>query len=191
MNEVFNDDYEIYVPAWKVRFELEGSFGRDYEFRTDGGDGFFTEVESHSIMPSVWLDVPVHDPVSRVFGRVPILEPLSIYVGGGAGWITLDAETTDNISSGSDKDTQLSTQWGVGLSYELTRHVTFSLGYRKVDMGDLEMDLRTAPGLDPIGTYELDMEAEEIVSSIRIDFYSFPFPDWKDKWGEKGVAFRK
>ena len=29
------------------------------------------------------------------------------------------------------------------------------------------------------------MEAKEIVSSIRVDFYSFPFPAWREKWGEK------
>ncbi len=162
------------VPSWRVRLELEGTWGRDYEFRTAGGDGFFTEVEADTIMPSVWLEVPVHEPVSWIFGRVPVLEPLRLYGGGGIGWADIDIQTTDNISSGSDSTSESATHWGVGLSYDLTRNVTWSLGYRKVDLGDLEVDLLNGP--TSFGTYELELDSSEITTGMEVRFFSFSLP---------------
>jgi opacity protein-like surface antigen len=125
------------VPRWRVRLELEGTWGRDYEFRTSGGDGFFTEVEADTIIPSIWLEVPVHEPVSWIFGRVPILEPLRIYG-------------------------------------DLTRNVTWSLGYRQVDLGDLEVNLMNGP--TSFGTYELELDSSEITTGMEVRFFSFSLP---------------
>ncbi|NNL84306.1 MAG: porin family protein [Myxococcales bacterium] len=162
------------VPRWRVRLELEGTWGRDYEFRTSGGDGFFTEVEADTIIPSIWLEVPVHEPVSWIFGRVPILEPLRLYGGGGVGWADIDIATTDNISSGSDSTSESATQWGAGISYDLTRNVTWSLGYRQVDLGDLEVNLMNGP--TSFGTYELELDSSEITTGMEVRFFSFSLP---------------
>ena len=52
----------------ELRFEFEGTTGREYELRTDGGDGFISEVTAWTFMPNLWIDVPLHPPIAWMFG---------------------------------------------------------------------------------------------------------------------------
>ncbi len=178
-----------------LRWEFEGVLGRDFELRSEGGDGFFTDATSWSAMTNLFLDVPIHPPLARLIGRVPILQPLSIYGGGGMGFTNLDIETTDNISRGVDTATNFSWQAGAGLSYEFTEWATITAGWRYLDMGEVEADLVFLSGGTPFGNHALDFTAHEFVSSLRFDFYTRPFdelsprtwslprmPSWKLPW---------
>ena len=175
---------EMLPPVWGIehaelafRWEVEGVLGRDFELRTEGGDGFFSEASSWSVMTNLWLDVPVHPPLAWAFGRLPILQPLSLYGGAGVGTANLDVETTDNISQGSDSSTHFAWQAGAGISYEFTEWATLTAGWRYVDLGEVETPLAFISGGDPLGNHAFEFEAHEFVSTLRFDFYSRPLKE--------------
>lgn len=195
------------MPHWKVRLELEGIFGREYDFRFDtesvgggGGGGvnntFFSEVDAWTVMSNVWLDVPVQRPISYFFGRVPILNPLSIYAGGGIGLARAEFQTTDNISEGSDKINRFSWQAGAGVGYQLNQWATLNLGYRYWDLG--KIDAKVLFGDNTLtGRQEVDLTSQEFVTNVRIAFYQAPleemaprkwnWPNWEGpRWWQRG-----
>lgn len=171
--------WRVNLPTWDLRFELEGIAGRDYELRTDGGDGYFTEVDNWAVTHNVWMDLPIREPVNWLFGRFPLLEPVTLYVGGGIGVAVTDVSATDNVSEGDETNFRFAWQVGAGFGYEVTEYVTLSLGYRYFDLGEAELTLYGA-GPDPFGKYTLDARAHEIVSGVRVNFYSVPWPSWGD-----------
>jgi opacity protein-like surface antigen len=167
------------MPRIGIRNEVAAEGGRDYEMRTQGGDGFFTKVQSWSVMQNLWFDVPVHDMTSWFMGRVPILMPLQLYVGGGVGVSALDTKTTDNFTRASKEFYNFSWQAGTGFSYELTDRVTISMGYRYIDPGDFDLKLRISPDADPFGKFSMDLEAHEFTTALRVDFYTLGMPAWR------------
>jgi opacity protein-like surface antigen len=167
---------ETWVPRTGIRVELEGLAGRDYEFLTAGADPYYTEVTSWSLMNNLWVDVPLNKPIAWAFGRIPVLEPLSVHVGAGIGIAFTDATTTDNVSAGSDDGIGFTYQVGAGLGYAITEFVSLTLGYRYLDLGQLELPL-FAP--QPFGSYTLDLASHEITSSLRVTFRRIELPAWR------------
>lgn len=176
LNEAAPSIWGAEMPDWGLRLEVEGITGRDYELTSNGGDGFFSEVGTWSVLSNLWLDFPAHAPISWAFGRVPILEPLTLYVGGGLGLTRIDADTTDNVSRGSDSVNNFGYQVGAGIGYAFTDWATISLGYRYHDMGEIDTSLSLGAGA-PIGNHQLELRSHEFVSSLRIDFYSEPLAE--------------
>jgi opacity protein-like surface antigen len=164
--------WEIGLPSWDTRFEFELIGGRSYEFKTPGGFQYNSEVTSWSMMTNLWLDIPVHRPIEALFGRIPILEPLSINVGTGIGIAKTDMSVTDSESIGATDDTKFAWQVGVGIGYAITEQVSFNIGYRYFDLGKVTSELTTV-GV-PNGSYSLDMGANELSASLRVNFYALP-----------------
>lgn len=164
------------VPDWRLRTELEALGGRDYDLRTKGGDGFFSNTTSWSLMQNFYLDVPMYAPLTALLGRVPILEPLSFYVGGGIGLISNTLKATDNVSRGKKTLYEMTWQGSAGFSYALTDLVSFSLGYRYVDLGQPAVNLRTDAAQPPIGRFKLDLAAHELTTGLRVRFYGVRVP---------------
>jgi len=176
MDEAAPEIWGVEMPGWTVRSELEILGGRDWELRTDGGDGFFSDVDSWSTLTNVWLEIPAHPMIAWAFGRIPTLEFLNVWAGGGMGLAMVDVVTTDNVSRGEDDGIHFAWQVGAGLGYEFTDWATFSIGYRYLDLGEAETELRLGPGAS-IGTHSLDLGAHELVSGLRIEFYSSPLAE--------------
>lgn len=172
------------LPSWVVRTELEFMTGRDYELRSDGAtqqDDFFTEVDAWTVLPSVWVEVPLRTPITWLFGRVPVLEPMSLYGGGGIGISKINLSTRDQASTGEDESLHFAWQAGLGLAYELTDTTTFSLGWRYVSLGRSEADLMFGPGAKA-GEFELDLTGHEIITGLRIDFHTAPLGDMHPRY---------
>jgi len=165
-----------WAAPWKLRVELEGLGGRDYELHTRGGDGFFSDTVSWTVMQNLWLDVPMSGAVTSLFGRVPLLEPLSFYVGAGLGLAINEMKATDNVSRAKTTTYGLTWQGGAGFGYAFTDLVTFLIGYRYQDLGRVASNLKTAPDQDPIGRFRLDLAAHELTTGLRVSFYSVPIP---------------
>jgi opacity protein-like surface antigen len=179
LSEAIPKTWQMPLPGWGVRFEFEGMTGRSYELLTKGGDGYISEVKAWTFMPNLWIDVPLHQPIAWAFGRIPILEPLTLYGGAGLGLSTVDLDTTDNVSQGHKERFLFGWQAGVGLGYALTHRVTLTAGYRYVDLGQAKVTLRIPPSEDPFGRFTMDLTAHEFNAGVRVAFYSIPYPE---KW---------
>jgi len=164
--------WEIGLPSWDTRFEFELIGGRSYEFKTPGAFPYHSEVTSWSMMTNLWLDVPVHRAVEALFGRIPILEPLTINLGTGIGIAKTDMTVTDNDSIGATDDTKFAGQVGAGVGYARTGHVSFTIGDRLFGLGVVSAELTSAG--DPNGSYSLDMSGNELSATLRVNFYSLP-----------------
>ncbi len=178
LNELDPDGWGAEMPPWTVRFELEGLMGRDYEFLSDasGVSTFFNDVEAWTITTNSWLDLPVYPVISKLFGRVPVFEPLSIYAGGGFGLAHVELDTTDNVSSGSKGNNNFTWLAGAGIAYELTEAVTVTAGYRYQNLGEAEASLSLGPGF-PFGSQTVEIESHEFVSTLRLDYHTAPLDE--------------
>jgi opacity protein-like surface antigen len=175
MNEPLPEQWQHLIPNWPVLAEFEAVGGRDYEFLTDGGDPYRTDFEAWTVLHNIRLDIPVAAPFERAFGRIPILHPVTLYVGAGIGISIYEVETTDNVSSGSDDSIAFAWQAGAGLSYSISEYISLDLGYRYVDLGTSEFDLSVGP--NDFGNFSLDTAAHELATAVRVRFYGVPLHD--------------
>jgi opacity protein-like surface antigen len=179
MNEPLRENWQDLIPSWPVMVDLEFIGGRDFEFLTDGGDPYRSEVTSWTAMHNARLDIPLGAPIERLFGRLPILEPLAFYTTAGVGVTINDVSTTDNVSRGSDTVVGFAWQVGAGFAYELSRHVSLSAGYRYVDLGDVDLDLELGP--TPFGNFTLDVTAHEFAAAVRVRFFPVALRGYRDR----------
>lgn len=169
-------DWDTSLPSWPVRVEVEGTFGRDYELVTQGGDPYLTHVSSWSVYQNLAIDLPVHGVVSWAIGRVPLLEPMSLSLGGGIGLISTDIDTTNNVMKGKDTSLGLTWQVGGGFAYRLTDRVSVDFGYRFSDLGHFKYKLRLPPQEEPVGSFSMDLLSHEFKAGLRVRFYSVASP---------------
>jgi hypothetical protein len=127
-------------------------------------------------MPNLWIDLPVHDPIARFAGRMPMLEPLFLYAGAGFGGAQIEVSSTDGFASGSRETSETTWQAGAGIGYAFNEWATFSLGYRYQDLGQVTVPLSFQPGV-VFGEQTLDLALDEFSATLRIDFYTTPLED--------------
>lgn len=177
---------EFEMPSWIVRTEMEFMTGRDNEIITDAvgaGDKQVSEVDAWTLMPNFTLEVPIREPVRWAFGRVPVLELMSIYANVGLGIATIDLDSSDNNTKAEADELTFAWQAGAGITYELTDTTTFMLGYRYVDLGEMEADLIFVPSDNvKAGDFSIDLTSHEIVTGLRIDFYHAPLKDMHPRY---------
>ena len=171
----FEGDEEFRFPGWRTLLEVEALFGRDYDFATSSGTApspYHTELKSSAFMANARLDVPLRTPLTALFGRTPVLDPLTIYAGGGAGVGWNDIKTTGPVDLGDDTSWDFAYQIMAGFGYQLTDTVHLSLGWRYLDLGDIDLDSNCG-GVDC--SFEADVTAHEVMTSLRFEFYHVPF----------------
>jgi len=171
----FEGDEEFRFPGWRTLFEIEALFGRNYDFATPSGSAispYHSEVESSAFMANARLDVPLRTPITALFGRLPVLEPLTVYGGGGAGASWNDIRTSGPQNLGDEKSWEFAYQINAGLGYALTDTAHLSLGWRYIDLGTVGLD-STCGGARC--TFDADVTAHEVMTSIRFEFYHIPF----------------
>lgn len=171
------------MPSWLVRGEIEYMGGRSYDFRTDGNnpDSFFTDVDTWTVMPTLAIEIPVREPVRWAFGRVPVLELMSLTGTVGVGVSQISLDVTDNVSEGQSDELHFAWQAGLGLSYELTDITTLTFGWRYLSLGTAEADLKFGPQA-PAGDYELDLSSHEFTVGLRLALYSAPLKDMHPRY---------
>ena len=213
----FGFDFDEVLPkkwnAWGTAFRVEAEFvyGREYEFvsntRDQNGDPlqhhFFNEVKIWSIMPvNLYVDVPLRRPMSKIFGRVPRLEPLDFSFGFGAGMSHVHINAFDNIGHARDSVYKFSFQANAALSYEVNERTKIQFGYRYADFGATDADLifdasnNGTPG--EAGEIDLDLRSHEIVLAARWAYHQkplaemeFPWPSWLGGKSGDGDAPKK
>jgi opacity protein-like surface antigen len=207
----FGFDFDEVLPkkwnSWGTAFRIESEFiyGREYEFVSDTEDPngdplphkFFDEVKAWTFMPvNMYIDVPLRRPMSKIFGRVPRLEPFDLSFGFGVGVSHVHINAFDNVGNARDSVYKFSFQGNFALSYEINERTKLQFGYRYLDLGatDAELEFNGVPNSDA-GVVDLDLYAHEIVLSARYAFHQkplaemeFPWPDSLPTWlgGEGG-----
>jgi opacity protein-like surface antigen len=197
----FGFDFEEVLPkkwdAWGTAFRIEGEFvyGREYEFLSNVAEGpalpnagaltgehFFDEVKAWTIMPiNLYIDVPLRKPMSKIFGRVPRLEPFDFSFGFGAGVSHVHINAFDNTAHAVDGVYKFTFQANAAFSYEVNERVKIQFGYRYLDLGATDADLifdtsnNGTPG--EAGVVDLDLKAHEIVLAARWAFHQKPLAE--------------
>jgi opacity protein-like surface antigen len=161
-------------PGWRTSFELEGQTGRDFQIITNGPSPItpvISKVTSSSFMANFRLDVPISAPLHIFFGRLPMLEPVTLYGGVGAGASLNEIEASDSVF-GKDNDTgfTFAHQYRAGIGYAITDQMHVSLGWRYYDLGKLEVGF--GGGNAKVST---DVVTNEFTSGLTWHFYHVPF----------------
>lgn len=173
----FHGGEDVRLPDWDVRFEVEHLRGRDVELATPSFaplEPYRSDVGSWSLMGKLRLDVPVRTPLNAAIGRVPFLDPLTIYLGGGAGIGVTELDASTGIAFGSEETLEFAWQAVAGLGYRLNERVTWSVGWRFYDLGEVETRLVDVTGTDR-GRYGVDLGAHEFTTSLSFTFWRVPF----------------
>jgi opacity protein-like surface antigen len=172
-------------PDWDMRLELAYLGAQEHDLRTrtgpPGGLGttYFTTSETHSLMATTRLDVPIQAPLNALFGRLPILDPLTLYGGGGIGVSFTDLRTVARDDRAEEQAINFAYQFGAGLGYAMSDALHLSLGWRYVNFGVTRADLINRLG-DRIGSIESDIGAHEFTVSARYSFWSVPLFEKRD-----------
>ena len=162
-------------PEWPMRFEVEHLRGRDFDLSTDSFNAlepYRADVESWSVMGKLRMDLPIRTPVNAIFGRVPFLDPLTIYGAGGAGMAFTDLAASTSLLLGDDDAQEFAWQAGAGVGYQLNDRVSWSIGWRYYNLGDIDTQL-TDTTFTPRGSYSLDLTAQEFTTSLSFAFWRF------------------
>jgi opacity protein-like surface antigen len=190
----FGFDFEEVLPqtwdAWDTAFRIEGEFvyGREYEFVSNTEDPagqplprrFFNEVSAWTFMPvNLYIDVPLRKPMSKIFGRVPRLEPFEFSFGFGAGVSHVQINAFDNTAHARDTVYKFAFQANGAFSYEVNERTKIQLGYRYLDLGSTDANLLFDGTTTPAGTVDLDLHSHEIVLAARWAFHQKPLAEMK------------
>lgn len=166
-------------PEWPVSFELEYLRGRNYDYDTrsfTARDPYRAEVDSWTTTGNLRLDVPVRSAVQQLFGRVPFLDPLSVYLAAGAGVARNELEASQALSRGTDESYELAWHGGVGLGYQLSERVRWSAGWRYVDLGSVDATLKdNGSPANRTGSYSADLRTHEFTTSLTFAFWRVSF----------------
>ena len=160
-------------PDWDVRFELAYLDGREYDFRADGADPWFTNGKARSLMATARLDLPVQAPLTALFGRIPILDPLTVYGAAGVGAAHTEAVTLSNQDKATKESFEFAWEVDAGLGYAISDALHLSIGWRYIDLGTTQGTIKNA-GTNR-GRADVDMRAHEFTTSIRYSFWRVPF----------------
>jgi opacity protein-like surface antigen len=157
---------EIGLAGVGLRLEIAGTGGYATRLTTNSFEPptptyfYQTDVNAWTGMANLWVDLPVSDEVG-------------LYVGGGAGIARIHLETSDTVVTGSSNDTNFAWTAGAGVTWRVATWAVLDLGYRYVDLGETETELRDFLGPSvPPSSLTLDMTSHQILTSVRISFPS-------------------
>jgi hypothetical protein len=132
-------------------------------------------------MPNFSVEVPLRDPIQWLFGRIPVLEPMSVYGNVGLGIAQVNLVASDNNSDVDEDSLNFAWQGGAGINYTLTDTTSFVLGWRYVSLGTTEGSI-SEQSLQGGGDFDLELSSHEIVTGLRINFYTAPLKDMHPRY---------
>lgn len=154
---------DVLRPELQVRFQ-----GRDFD-ATDtspGGIDLTGRVSTTTLMTNVWLEL------NSVLGFDR--SSFHPYAGGGLGlsWNDIDdiEVVPGNDRLGGDGSSNFAWQMGVGFGYGITDHLVLDVGYRYLDLGDVESGVNADSGNDFGRPVSGSLSMHEALIGLRFHF---------------------
>jgi opacity protein-like surface antigen len=146
-----------------LRADIGFSYRDDLDFTTNG----------YPLSPNSYYKTKIEDTYTLMFSLY--FEPLRFekftpYIGAGIGSTWTKISTNDTVVKGSRDKAIFSWQAEAGIQYDLTQHLTLKLGYRYIDLGNLEIHLRSVEDGTHYGKYRGELTANEVILGIRYSF---------------------
>jgi hypothetical protein len=178
--------YDVRLPHWPLRFEIEFTGLRSFEGLADGftnRDLMFGSTDSWSMMFDFWQDVPMrglNGPMARAFGRTPrwlvkTLDDMTFFAGAGVGVVGVDYLFVDNFHVVEGGTYNFAWQAGAGFGYELTSAVKLNFGYRYFNYGQVETLLVDSAAANQ-GLFSFSQSSHEFRAGLRFDIWGFRGP---------------
>jgi hypothetical protein len=178
--------YDVRLPHWPFRFEMEFTGLRHFAGRSNGfaiPTDMSGSTDSWSMMFDFWQDVPMrglNGPMARAFGRTPrwlvkTLDNMTFFAGAGVGMAGVDYSFEDGVHLVEGDTYNFAWQAGTGFGYSLTKAVTLSFGYRYFDYGSVETDLIDS-SLVIVGPFSIGQSSHEFRVGLRFDIWGFRGP---------------
>ena len=153
-----------------LRADIGFSHRGDLDFTTNG----------YPLSPNSFYKTKIKDNYTLMFSLYfePVrFEKFTPYIGAGLGSTWAKISTSDsrkrssnNIVEGSSYKAIFSWQAEAGIQYDLTQRLTLKLGYRYIDIGNLEVHLRGVAEGAPQGKYRGELTSNEVIIGIRYSF---------------------
>jgi opacity protein-like surface antigen len=166
------DDDETLITGAHFGAELFEYLRADIGFSHRGDLDFKTN--SYLPSPTIFFyKTKIEDTYTLMFSLY--FEPLRFekftpYIGAGIGSTWTKISTNDTVVKGSRDKAIFSWQAEAGIQYDLTQHLTLKLGYRYIDLGNLEIHLRSVEDGTHYGKYIGELTANEVILGIRYSF---------------------
>jgi hypothetical protein len=120
--------------------------------------------------------------MSKIFGRVPRLEPFDFSFGFGAGIAHVHINAFDNTAHAVDAVYKFAFQANAALSYEINERTKLQFGYRYLDLGATDANLLFDNTTVSAGKVNLDLKAHEFVLAARWAFDQKPLAEMTIPW---------
>ncbi len=146
-----------------LRADIGFSYRDDLDFTING----------YLLSPNSYYKTKIEDTYTLMFSLY--FEPLRFekftpYIGAGIGSTWTKISTNDTVVKGSRDKAIFAWQAEAGIQYDLTQHLTLKLGYRYIDLGNLEIHLRSVEDGTHYGKYRGELTANEVILGIRYSF---------------------
>ncbi len=166
-----DDDDEALITGAHFGAELFEYLRADIGLSHRGDLDFKTK--SYPLSTTSFYKTKIEDTYTLMFSLYfePVrFEKFTPYIGAGIGSTWTKISTNDTKVKGSRDKAIFSWQAEAGIQYDLTQHLTLKLGYRYIDLGNLEIHLRSVEDGTHYGKYRGELTANEIIFGIRYSF---------------------
>jgi len=162
------DVNKIIRPGAHLGLEFSGMLNIDLGFHYRGGLHFTTDSYIWGPIYFYETDVDAYSLMFSIFITPMPSSVLSPYFGGGVGGTKFTMKTDDTVVNGTVDNISFAWQAEAGLRFALTGNFALRIGYRYLNLGKSELNLRDM-GL-PAGNFTGDLMAHEIILGLRIAF---------------------
>lgn len=168
-----SDEDGLLFPGLHFGARFFDIFRADISYSYRGKADFTTNSFVPPIPPTFFYDTEIKNIQSLIFSV--FVEPftfkgLTPYIGAGVGSTWMKVETNDGVVMADSRETKFTWQAEAGLYYAFTNNLGMRVGYRYVDMGKFDVDLRLMGIGAPYGNLTGKLTAHELTAAFRYTF---------------------
>ena len=171
----FQPNFGVPVRA-EVEYALrsQSKAGNSDEYLVDDGEGTYLLRGDGS------MKFDIQTLFLNVYYDIDTGTPFTPYIGGGVGWAFIKARGALELTvlgteifdeSASNSETNFAWNLAAGVGYDFNENLTFDLGYRYLDFGDVETGTMTGELDETVDVnYDTSLTAHEVLLAVRYTF---------------------